>query len=54
VLTYNDVILDCYQLAKHYSRNPVEFLAMTMTEIMRHMYWTIKLAEKLHPEDDDG
>jgi hypothetical protein len=47
------LVLDCYRLAKYYSRNPSEFLSMPMSEIRRHMARTAKLEELLRPVDDD-
>ena len=38
-------ILSCYRLAKVYSRNPAEFLAMPLDEVAEHMRWTEKLFE---------
>jgi hypothetical protein len=49
-----DLILDCYRLAKYYSRNPQEFLDMPLTDIMKHMHWTGKLVEATAPKDDDA
>jgi hypothetical protein len=46
------LILDCYRMAKYYGRNPREFLAMPVYEIMRHVAWTIKLEQTLRPDDD--
>ena len=50
-----DIILDCYRLAKIYSRNPQEFLEMPISQIGRHLSWTAKLIEVMKPpkEDDD-
>jgi hypothetical protein len=38
-------VLSCYRLAKVYSRNPAEFLAMPLDEIAQHLQWTEKLFE---------
>lgn len=47
------LILDCYRLAKHYSRDPDEFLNKPISVIQRHMDWTAKLLELQHPSEDD-
>jgi hypothetical protein len=39
------VILNCYRLAKVYSRNPAEFLSMPLDEVAQHLKWTEKLFE---------
>jgi hypothetical protein len=38
--------LNCYRLAKFYSRPPGEFLAMPLDEVQQHMIWTDKLLAK--------
>jgi hypothetical protein len=55
-VTPEDVILDCYRLAKFYSRNPKEFLEMPISQIGRHLSWTAKLVDLMKPaeEDDDA
>jgi hypothetical protein len=40
-----DQILNCYRLAKFYSVNPAEFLAMPLDEVEEHMRWTDRLLE---------
>jgi len=39
-------------LAKYYSRNPAEFLAMSLSEIKRHTDWTAKMIELTKPDED--
>lgn len=38
-----DAILNCYRLAKFYSRHPREFLELTLEEVDMHMRMTDKL-----------
>lgn len=49
------LILDCYRLAKYYGRDPDDFLHKPLSTIQRHMKWTAKLIEaQRSQEDDDG
>jgi len=48
-----DIVLDCYRLAKFYSRNPQEFLELPLSQIGKHMSWTAKLVEVMKPPEDD-
>jgi len=41
--TTGDAILNCYRLARFYSRPPAEFLAMPLVEVNQHIEWTDKL-----------
>jgi hypothetical protein len=50
-------ILDCYRLAKYYHTDPRVFIEMPLSEVSRHLRWTIKLAKTMReeardPEDD--
>ncbi len=47
------VVLDCYRLAKYYGRNPDEFLAKPLSAIQRHIYWTGKLIEAQVKQRED-
>jgi hypothetical protein len=47
------VVLDCYRLAKAYSRDPEEFLNKPLSAIRRHLYWTLKLNDLQNPPNDD-
>lgn len=49
----DNLILDCYRLAKQYSRDPDEFLNKPISSIQRHMHWTAKLIELQNPQEDD-
>jgi len=40
-------------LAKHYSRDPDEFLNKPISSIQRHMEWTAKLIELQRQQEDD-
>lgn len=52
VLT-EDIILDCYRLAKYYSLDPDDFLNKPLSVIARHMKWTSVLIERQRPPEDD-
>jgi len=57
VAVSEDVILDCYRLAKWYSVNPETFLSMPLSDVRRHMDRTIQLAKIMKREaevSDDG
>ena len=49
----DDVILDCYRLAKYYGRDPDDFLNKPLSAIQRHMDWTGKLIKIQNPQEDD-
>jgi hypothetical protein len=49
----DDVILDCYRLAKWYSVSPEIFLAMPMSEVSVHMWRTGQLDALQRPIKDD-
>jgi hypothetical protein len=39
----SNAILNCYRLAKFYSRHPNEFLALPLDEVERHIQWTDRM-----------
>lgn len=41
----DDLILDCYRLAKHYSVDPDVFLTKPLSVVRNHLMWTGKLIE---------
>jgi hypothetical protein len=47
VVSSDDVVLGCYELAKYYGIDPRVFLDQTISEVQRHRYWTFKLADKI-------
>lgn len=47
-----DLILDCYRLAKYYSRDPEEFLNKPLSEVTRHLQWTSILIERQRPPEE--
>jgi hypothetical protein len=49
-----DIILDCYRLAKYYGRHPDDFLTLPLSSIRRHMRWTSKLIEVTNPPEDEN
>jgi hypothetical protein len=48
---HSDVVLDCYRLAKFYSRDPDEFLAKPISAIERHIMWTGKMLDAATPPE---
>ena len=48
-----DVILDCYRLAKQYGIDPDIFLNKPLSVVQRHMNWTAKLVEMQQPQEDE-
>ena len=46
----DDLVIDCYRLARFYSVEPDVWLAKPLSAIRRHMKWTAKLSEKLAEE----
>lgn len=53
----NNIILDCYRLARFYHQSPDVFLAMPLTDVRLHLIRTIELSRIMRQEagsDDDG
>lgn len=55
----DDVILDCYRLAKYYGNDPDVWLAKPLSEVRLHLKWTGQLSKLLAEEaerarGDDG
>jgi hypothetical protein len=40
-----NLVLDCYRLAHYYHCNPLIFLDMPMSEMRKHLRYTIRMAE---------
>jgi hypothetical protein len=51
-----DLVLDCYRLARWYHQNPETFLAMTLEDIALHRARTAQIARMMRreAENDDG
>jgi hypothetical protein len=49
----DEIILDCYRLAKQYGIDPDVFLHKSLSVIRRHMKWTAKLIESQQQDDTD-
>ena len=47
MISSDDVILACYELAKFYQVDPRIFLEQTIGEVARHKLWTRKLANRI-------
>ena len=46
----DEIILDCYRLAKFYGVEPDVWLVKPLSAIRRHMEWTAKLSKQLAEE----
>jgi len=42
--------LNCYRLAREYKVSPEIFLNMPLSQIARHMEWTVRLIERINQE----
>jgi hypothetical protein len=54
-----DLVLDCYRLARWYHQSPETFLALPIDEVRVHMNRTLRLADLMRrraqpAEDNDG
>jgi hypothetical protein len=49
-----DLVLDCYWLARWYHQSPEHFLAMPISAVQTHMSRTQQIIERMRPPEDDG
>jgi hypothetical protein len=49
----DNIILDCYRLAKQYGIDPDVFLNKPLSVIRKHIVWTSKLLEKQRQQSAD-
>ncbi len=51
----DDLILNCYRLADRFHQDPTIFLEMPISQVDRHIYWTVELikAQRAAQPDDD-
>jgi hypothetical protein len=50
-----DLVLDCYRLARWYHQSPEHFLAMPLTDVRLHLMRTAQLARIMEAEaSSDG
>jgi len=49
----DDIVLDCYRLARWYHQIPDVFLKMPLSEVRLHLFRTIQLA-KIMQQANDG
>jgi hypothetical protein len=47
----NDLVIDCYRLAKFYHVSPTVFLEMSLSEVRKHLERTIDLANIMAREN---
>jgi len=50
----DDIILDCYRLARWYHQSPEVFLAMPLSDVRLHLHRTIQLAKILRQASEDN
>lgn len=54
----DELILNCYRLADRFHQSPDVFLSMSITDIERHVRYTVKLTKLQRAaqggDDDDG
>jgi hypothetical protein len=53
-VNFDDLILDCYRLAKYYGFDPDVFLQKPLSTIQRHMKWTAILLEKQRAKEEEA
>jgi hypothetical protein len=49
-----NIVLDCYRLAKWYSCSPEVFLAMPLGEVQLHLYRTAQLSRMMRREAEES
>jgi hypothetical protein len=49
----NDIILDCYRLAKHFHVSPEVFLNMPLSEVRIHLSRAAELDRRQQPVDEE-
>jgi hypothetical protein len=49
----NDLILDCYRLARWYHVSPDIFLSMPFSEVQMHLRRTSEIANLQHQDDEE-
>jgi hypothetical protein len=49
-----DLILDCYWLARWYHQNPEVFLNMPISMMRKHLLRTIQVAKRMQADIEDG
>ena len=47
MISPDDIVLGCYEMAHFYHVDPRIFLEQTIGEISRHKMWTVKLTERI-------
>jgi hypothetical protein len=52
MISPDDIVLGCYELAHFYSVDPRIFLEQTIRQLNRHLYWTKKLNERLRARQE--
>lgn len=49
----NEIVLDCYRLARFYHQSPLVFLQMPLSEVRMHLMRTNQLADKFAQAPDE-
>jgi hypothetical protein len=52
MISPDDIVLGCYQLAYFYHVDPRVFLEQTVSELNRHKFWTDKLNERIRAQQE--
>jgi hypothetical protein len=50
----DELVLNCYRLADRFHQDPGVFLSMPITEIDRHVYFTVKLTKLQRAAQDNS
>ena len=49
-----NIVLDCYWLARWYHQSPEHFLVMPLSRVALHMRRTQQMIDRMRPPEDDG
>jgi hypothetical protein len=49
-----DLVLDCYWLARWYHQSPEHFLQMPISAVQVHMRRTQQIIDRMKPPEEDG
>jgi hypothetical protein len=49
-----NIVLDCYWLARWFHQSPEHFLEMPISRVSIHMRRTQRMIERMRPPEDDG
>ena len=52
LISPDDIVLGCYQLAHFYKIDPRIFLEQTISQLARHKHWTSKVVERIREQQE--